>query len=138
MVLSYGLWQRRFGASENVIGSNVTLSGKSTTVVGVMPAGFDYPAQSELWVPFPIDAVAERRDNRFLSVVGRLKTGGATDLNSALKSYAVRGARPGTLLAPVEPADRTPLRPRDESRFVHRCHRAAASPRRLPAPMSTR
>jgi predicted permease len=75
VVLSYGLWQRRFGAAENAIGSEVILSGKSTTIVGVMPAGFDYPAQSELWVPFPIDAAAERRDNRFLSVVGRLKTG---------------------------------------------------------------
>ena len=75
VVLSYGLWQRRFGAAENVIGSKVTLGGKSTTIVGVMPAAFDFPAQSELWVPYPIDAAAERRDNRFFSVVGRLKPG---------------------------------------------------------------
>jgi putative ABC transport system permease protein len=75
VVLSYGLWQRRFGAAENVIGSKVTLGGKSTTIVGVMPAAFDFPGQSELWVPYPIDAAAERRDNRFFSVVGRLKPG---------------------------------------------------------------
>jgi putative ABC transport system permease protein len=74
-VLSYGLWQRRFGAAENVIGSKVTLSGKSTTIVGVMPPGFDYPAQSELWVPFPVEAAAERRDNRYLNVIARLKPG---------------------------------------------------------------
>jgi putative ABC transport system permease protein len=74
-VLSYALWQRRFGGDENVVGSKVTISGKSTTVVGVMPAGFDYPARSELWVPFPIDAVAERRDNRYINVITRLKPG---------------------------------------------------------------
>ena len=75
VVLSYGLWQRRFGGAQNVIGSKVTLAGKATTIVGVMPAGFDYPAQSELWVPYPIDAAKERRDNRFFSVVARLKPG---------------------------------------------------------------
>ncbi|MGH9930298.1 MAG: ABC transporter permease, partial [Pyrinomonadaceae bacterium] len=73
VVLSYGLWQRRFGGNQNVVGSKVTLAGNSTTVVGVMPAGFDYPAQSELWVPYPIDPAAERRDNRFFNVVARLR-----------------------------------------------------------------
>jgi hypothetical protein len=47
VVLSYGLWQRRFGAAENVIGSKFTLGGKSTTIVGVMPAGFDFPGRGE-------------------------------------------------------------------------------------------
>ena len=75
VVLSYALWQRRFGGDENIVGSKVTISGKSTTVVGVMPAGFDYPARSELWVPFPIDPVAERRDNRYINVITRLKPG---------------------------------------------------------------
>ncbi|HKB64559.1 MAG TPA: ABC transporter permease [Pyrinomonadaceae bacterium] len=73
VVIGFGLWQGRFGGSQNVIGSKVILAGQSTAIVGVMPAGFDYPAQSELWVPFPIDAPAERRDNRFVSVVARLK-----------------------------------------------------------------
>ena len=74
-VLSYGLWQRRFGANESVVGSKVTISGKATTIVGVMPQGFDYPAQSEVWVPFPLDPAKEARDNRFISVIGRLKPG---------------------------------------------------------------
>jgi len=39
VVLSHALWQRLFGGDENVVGSKVTISGKSTTVVGVMPAG---------------------------------------------------------------------------------------------------
>lgn len=75
VVLSFALWQRRFGGDPKIIGSSVTLSGKSMTIVGVMPAGFDYPTQSELWVPYPFDAAAERRDNRFFSVVARLKPG---------------------------------------------------------------
>lgn len=75
VVLSHGLWQRRFGADQNVVGTTLSVDGKNTIVVGVMPPGFDYPAQSELWVPFPIDAAAERRDNRYLSVVTRLKQG---------------------------------------------------------------
>ena len=74
-VLSFGLWQRRFGANASVVGSKVTISGKPTTIVGVMPQGFDYPAQSEVWVPLPLDPAKERRDNRFISVIGRLKTG---------------------------------------------------------------
>ena len=49
VVLSYGLWQRRFGADPNVVGKQVKIAGKDTSIVGVMPAGFDYPAQSELW-----------------------------------------------------------------------------------------
>src|SRR6185503_8006871 len=75
VVLSYPLWQRRFGGNLNVIGTNVTIAGESTTIVGVMPPGFDYPEQSELWLPYPIDAAAERRDNRFFLVVARLKLG---------------------------------------------------------------
>ena len=75
VVLSFGLWQRRFGGAENIVGSKVTLGVKGATVVGIMPAGFDYPAQTEIWVPYPIDAAAERRDNRFFSVVARLAPG---------------------------------------------------------------
>jgi putative ABC transport system permease protein len=75
VVLSYGLWQRRFGGDQNVIGRKVTLANTSTTIVGVMPAGFDFPAQAELWVPYPIDPAAERRDNRFVNVIARLKSG---------------------------------------------------------------
>jgi putative ABC transport system permease protein len=75
VVLSYGLWQRRFGGDQNVVGNQVIVAGESTTIVGVMPAGFDYPAQTELWVPFPLEPANERRDNRYLSVITRLKPG---------------------------------------------------------------
>ena len=73
VVLSHGLWQRRFGSDPNIIGSKVKASGKESVVVGVMPVGFDYPERTELWEPFPLDPVAERRDNRYLNVITRLK-----------------------------------------------------------------
>ncbi len=74
-VLSYGLWQRRFGADLNAVGSRVMVSGKSTTIVGVMPPGYDYPVQSEIWAPLQLDPAKEARDNRFMSVIARLRPG---------------------------------------------------------------
>ena len=51
------------------------MSNYSVTIVGVMPRGFDYPTQTEIWFPLPIDPAKEKRFNRFLTVVGRLKPG---------------------------------------------------------------
>ena len=73
-VLSYGLWQRRFGGAANVINSKITLSGVTGTIVGIMPAGFNYPDDTELWTAYPLDAT-EARDNRYLNAVSRLKPG---------------------------------------------------------------
>jgi putative ABC transport system permease protein len=74
-VIGYGLWQRRFGGDADVVGSKAMISGKSTMIVGVMPQGFDYPVQSEAWVPLPIDPAKEARDNRFINVIARLRPG---------------------------------------------------------------
>jgi len=75
LVVSYALWQRRFGGNNNVVNSKVTLNGKPATLVGIMPAGFTYPNDSEAWTAFPLDAASEPRDNRFVSVLSRLKPG---------------------------------------------------------------
>jgi putative ABC transport system permease protein len=74
-VIGYGLWQRRFGGDSAVVGRQVIISGRSTTIVGVMPQGFDYPAQAEAWAPFPLDPSKERRENRFINVIARLRPG---------------------------------------------------------------
>ncbi|HEU4875154.1 MAG TPA: ABC transporter permease [Pyrinomonadaceae bacterium] len=74
-IVSHALWQRRFGGSDSVIGSKVQSSNFSITIIGVMPPGFDYPTQTEIWFPLPIDPAKEKRFNRFLNVVGRLKPG---------------------------------------------------------------
>ncbi|MGH9914372.1 MAG: ABC transporter permease [Pyrinomonadaceae bacterium] len=77
-VLSHGLWQRRLGANPNVIGSRITLGGRSVTVVGVMPAGFDYPANTQIWTTLKMYP-DERRNNRYLKVIGRLKPTATAD-----------------------------------------------------------
>ena len=90
-IVSHALWQRRFGGSDSVIGSKIQISNFSITIVGVMPPGFDYPTQTEIWFPLPIDPAKEKRFNRFLNVVGRLKPG--VDIEQAQSEMTVINER---------------------------------------------
>jgi len=74
VLLSHGLWQRRFGADPGVVGRSVTLDGKPHAVVGVMPSAFGFPTtETELWTPFAFDADGrQNRADHYLLVVGRL------------------------------------------------------------------
>ena len=80
VLLSYGLWQRRFAADRNIIGRTITIGGESYNVAGVMPRGlpfFDNLPEVELWTPIsfaPNDNMATR-NNHFINLVGRLKPG---------------------------------------------------------------
>jgi len=97
VILSHGLWQRRFGADPDIVGKALTLSGKSYSVVGVMPAGFEFPVQpskAELWVPLALgkdDLAEEMRGMHKLSVVGRLRPG--ADLEGARAEMNTVSAR---------------------------------------------
>lgn len=51
VVLSYGLWQRRFGGQTSVLNQPITLNTKQYTVIGIMPQSFAYPTRVEMWVP---------------------------------------------------------------------------------------
>lgn len=87
VLISDGLWKGRFGADHNIIGRSITIDETPHTVVGVMPAGFQFPAKSDLWVlgrdrnavslslisQFPENDWTHERDAHFLRVVGRLK-----------------------------------------------------------------
>ncbi len=75
-ILSYRLWQTRFGGDRNVVGQTAILDGVPYTVIGVMPQGVTYPGTTELWTPLVIrpDAAVNRSD-RFLRVVARLRPG---------------------------------------------------------------
>ena len=79
VVLSYGLWQRRFGGQANIINQALTLNGKSYTVIGVMPPGYQFPSRAEMWVPvgqLSGDATWQQRSNHMgLWAVARLKPG---------------------------------------------------------------
>src|SRR5687767_5381685 len=74
-VISYALWQRRFGGAPDVVNSNVMLSGVKNTIIGIMPADFDYPGDTQLWTARALNVSEEPRDNRYLNVVSRLKPG---------------------------------------------------------------
>src|SRR5215831_8832182 len=70
VILSYGLWQRRFGADPAVIGKTVKVEGDACAVVGVMPDGFKFPDEAEAWTPV---APSPKRNNAILRVVARLQ-----------------------------------------------------------------
>jgi predicted permease len=53
VILSYGLWQRQYGGAQ-LLGKSITLHGRSYPVVGIMRAGFDFPNESDLWIPMSV------------------------------------------------------------------------------------
>jgi predicted permease len=76
VILSHGLWQRRYGADPALVGQAIRVNGVPTTVIGVMPAGFFFPYNEELWTPMTLTAELRRRDvHRLWLVFGRLADG---------------------------------------------------------------
>jgi putative ABC transport system permease protein len=76
-VLSYGLWQRDFGADTHVVGRSITINGGPVTVAGVMPRSFAFPDRTvRLWAPMAVaEATDTDRTNNWFYVVARLKAG---------------------------------------------------------------
>ncbi|HVO80976.1 MAG TPA: ABC transporter permease, partial [Terriglobales bacterium] len=76
-VLSYALWQERFGGNRDVLGQTIRLDGENYAVVGVMPAKFQFPISgADIWIPLSFrENVAMQRGAHYLSVVARLKPG---------------------------------------------------------------
>jgi len=87
VILSYALWQDRFGGNPQIAGESITVNGRACTVIGVMPPGFVFPGDTgtvqkiytsppaRLWVPLALDAKTWAvRSDHYLSVIGRLKS----------------------------------------------------------------
>jgi putative ABC transport system permease protein len=75
-VLSYGLWQKRFGGDPNIVNKTVALDGKKIEVIGVMPKDFNFPQTAELWVPLNFDSPGmKQRKAHFMRPIGKLKPG---------------------------------------------------------------
>jgi putative ABC transport system permease protein len=74
IILSYGLWERRYASDPTILNKTVKVDGKSFTIVGVMDKGFDFPAPAEAWMPLTL-TVKQRseRNLRYIWVVGKLK-----------------------------------------------------------------
>lgn len=74
VILSHGLWQRRFGGDQNIVGKTIALDKEPVTVVGIAPKDFQFPAIAELWVPMRENPTGHR-DILAFWVIGRLRDG---------------------------------------------------------------
>jgi len=74
-IISSGLWRTRYGADPAVLGRAIRVNGDTATIVGVMGAGFAFPDNTDLWMPFVPTARQRQRDARVLLAFGRLRDG---------------------------------------------------------------
>jgi putative ABC transport system permease protein len=101
VILSYALWEHRYGRDPSVVGRTVRINGTPTTVVGVMRDGFTFPQQSPVWEPLVRTADRQDRDLRNVSVFGRLRDG-VTAANARAEMATI-----GQRLARAYPSDRS-------------------------------
>jgi predicted permease len=125
VLLSYGLWQRRFGADPQVLGRALTLNGESYQVAGVMPRGFQFPPfwqeKAELWAPLVTNpGRIHDRSGRSLRIFARLNTGVSIDRARAEMAaiarrlewaYPKTNAGAGARVTPLEEAVGGKVRP---------------------------
>ncbi|HKU75790.1 MAG TPA: ABC transporter permease [Pyrinomonadaceae bacterium] len=99
VVISYALWQRRFGGDKNIVGRQINVNERPSTIVGVMPATFGWHIQkgtqasrpADIWIPFQVPNELRQRRGRFASAVARLKPG--VSMDQAQQEMATIGAR---------------------------------------------
>jgi putative ABC transport system permease protein len=97
-IIGHGLWQRRFASDPEILSHSIEVDGMHRTIVGVMPAGFDFPNESEIWIPKVSEhsAITRRQIEGgagYLSVLARLKPGvavekAATELDTIGRRYS--------------------------------------------------
>lgn len=88
LVISYSLWQRRFGGDRGVVGQQVSLDDEPFTIIGVMPPGFRFDG-AEGWFPFPFDFNQGPRAGRQFVLLARTKSGKSLDQTaSELATFA--------------------------------------------------
>ena len=90
-IISHGLWKRRFGSDPAIVGKQVVMKSRPLTVIGVMPPGFEYPEQTQIWVNSAVNLSEEPRDNRAWSAIARLKPN--VDLKQAQTRVSAINAR---------------------------------------------
>ena len=94
VLLSDGIWRRRFGADPSVPGRKLVMNGQSYIITGVLPRWFQMPRDSDVWVPLVFsadDLSPNERGSHYLSVVARIKDG--ITLQQARSDLAAVGSR---------------------------------------------
>jgi predicted permease len=95
LILSHHVWMDRFGGSPDALGQVVKVNGEQAEIVGVMPEGFLFPTQQDVWVPLRMNALAlPRGQGQGLTVYGKLREGVSEDqAMTELSGIAARLAR---------------------------------------------
>ncbi len=111
VLISRGLWVRRYGANTQIVGKSILLSGEKYTVAGVLPPGFDFPDPVDVWIPMALSAEQwHQRSNHYLEVVARLRHGvtverARADMAGIAKQlereYPDTNTRVGTVVIPL-------------------------------------
>jgi predicted permease len=92
-LVSDAFWRRWLDAAPDVSGRTLSFDGRTVTVVGVMPAGFDYPGKSDIWFPLELLPRSESRTAHNFSVVGRLAEGRTMEQANAELSAVSRALK---------------------------------------------
>ena len=110
VLLGHGIWVRRFGSNPNIVGQTIYLDGTPREVIGVMPAGVEFPLRSELWIPLRFSAkdLETQRGAHYIEVLGRLKPG-----------VPIESARAEMRTIAARLAEQYPRTNRDNSVSVH-------------------
>ena len=94
VILGHDLWQQRYAANPGVVGKTVEVNGMMATIIGVMPKGWRFPHEADLWMPLRFDEKKETRGQFFLNPIGRLKPGVTLEqANVELARFAEMEAR---------------------------------------------
>jgi predicted permease len=89
-LISYSLWERRFGADPSVLGTTTPINGRPLTIVGIMPPGFRFPEAHDLWLPYAARTTPPR-DQRMLTTVGLMRAGASLpEVQAELDALATR------------------------------------------------
>jgi putative ABC transport system permease protein len=79
-MIGYSMWQNRYGGASDMVGKAIRVNGQPHTIIGVMPEGFLYPQNTQIWAGLTVDPLAtQRRDAPQYQVVGRIKPGSNLD-----------------------------------------------------------
>ncbi len=106
MVLSHHVWEQRFDSNPDIVGQTVRANGVQTEVLGVMPAGFKFPFDQDLWINLRLDPDLSPRRAQLVNLVGRVQEG--LSFESATAELRAITAR-AEATEPDEPAGYRPL-----------------------------
>jgi putative ABC transport system permease protein len=108
-ILSYGLWQRRFGGNPAILGQSISLGNEPYTVIGIIGPGFAADPDADLWIPFQFEPASQDMNN-FFQIAGRLQPGVTLNqANAQLKLTAAQFRRDYPQTDPHQEFAITPL-----------------------------